>query len=466
MPAGADVVVAPAHPRHGLPLRTRITLASVVAMALILTTLGVFLYSRLAAELTRAVDIGLRSRAGTIAAGIGQHGLSFSDAPDIGGDTIAQILSPTGAVVETSGPTAALLATSDLAGITGPSFLDRQVGTSGATERVYVLPTNEGSPMYVVVAATMDRARGVLAGFLRLLVLGGLAALALASGAAWFLTGAALRPIDRMRAEAAAISVSEPTRRLPVPDTNDEVARLGITLNSMLDRLQEALDAERRLLDDASHELRTPLAILKAELDLARSRARTPEELEAALASASEDADHVARLAEDLLVLSRAKQGRLEIRRETVGLEALVERVCAAHRPAADALGCHIACEAGCVPVNVDPMRVRQALDNLINNALHYSPRGSTIEIRADVREATVAIVVDDSGPGFDPSTVEAVLDPFVRNDRGAAHPHEGAGLGLAIVRAVAEAHGGTASVSNRADGGGRVTMTLRVPAT
>jgi signal transduction histidine kinase len=313
----------------------------------------------------------------------------------------------------------------------------------------------------VVVGSSLAQQRHVLSSFVLLLLVGSLGALLLTSAGAWLLAGAALRPIDRMRGEAAAISVSDPGRRLPVPGTNDEVARLGTTLNAMLDRLEEALGAERRLLDDASHELRTPLAILKAELDLALSRARTPEELETALRSASEETDRVARLAEDLLVLSRAKQGRLEIRRQEVTLGDLLDRVCTAHRARAEAVQVRIELVSPPGSIRVDPVRLRQALDNMLDNALRYSPRGSAIRVVSEASQGTVRIVVEDEGVGFQESVLGTALEPFVRDDAGATDRYEGAGLGLAIVRAVAEAHGGEASTENLPQGGARVSMSL-----
>src|SRR5439155_1173537 len=136
--------------------------------------------------------------------------------------------------------------------------------------------------------------------------------------AGWIVIGSALGPVERMRQEAAAISASEPERRLPVPSSGDELARLGTTLNAMLDRLQDALERERRFVDDASHELRTPLSILKMELDLALARARTPEELESALTNAAEETDRLVRLAQDLLVLARLEGGRVLVHRAEV----------------------------------------------------------------------------------------------------------------------------------------------------
>lgn len=433
-------------------------MAAAASMAIILAALSVFVYVRLDAELMRAVDLGLRARAGAIASGIGQQGVNFSETPYAGTETVAQILSPGGQVEDSTGPATPLVPVGTLRGVHGPTFLKLPSGSGLGAVRAFVLPANEGQRLFVVVGSSLAGLHQTLARLRLLLGTAGPAALALASLAAWFLTGAALRPVERMRKEAASISESEPSRRLPVPDADDEVARLGRTLNSLLDRLQEALSRERRLLDDASHELRTPLGILKAELDLALSRSRTADELESALRSASEETDRLARLAEDLLVLSRAQSGRLGIHRVDATLAGLLERACTAHQARFESVGVRIQCQAPPEGVRVDPMRVRQALDNLLDNAWRFSPPGGTVLVRGNVAGDLVRIFVQNPGSGFSPEVLPRAFEPFIRDDR--AH-QRGAGLGLAIVRAVAEAHGGTATAENMPAGGARVTMTL-----
>jgi signal transduction histidine kinase len=328
--------------------------------------------------------------------------------------------------------------------------------------RAFVLPVTEGRRLFVVTGSAMDQASHTLASLRLLLVTGGPAALALACLAAWLLAGAALRPIERMRREAAAISVSEPGRQLPVPAANDEVARLGRTLNSLLIRLAEAAEREQRLLDDASHELRTPLSILKAELDLTLSRDRQPAELEAALRSASEETDRLARLADDLLVLSRSRAAGLRIHRMPTPLRDLLGRACAGHQTRVREHGARIEWEAPEVDIPADPMRLRQALDNMLDNAIrHGQDTGGLIRVEAAVSGGVATIVTENSGPGFAAGLLPRAFEPFVRGHENQAAGY-GAGLGLAIVRAVAQAHGGTATAAN-VPGGARVTMTVAV---
>ncbi len=283
--------------------------------------------------------------------------------------------------------------------------------------------------------------------------------------AGWLTVGGALRPVERMRQEAEAVSASEPDRMLPVPATGDELARLGATLNAMLDRLQRALERERRVVDDASHELRAPLSVLKMELDLALARGRTPEELEAALRNASEETDRLVRLAEDLLVLARMRGNGVSVDRRGVSISDLIRQALPSYidraRRAGSRIELHI--QPGLVPV--DPTRVRQAVENLLDNALRHVGPGGVITLRSERTGDSVTIRVEDTGPGFSQDLLDRAFEPFVRSaaDHDGNDSGHGAGLGLAIVLAVAEAHGGTAIAENLPAGGARVTLLLRI---
>src|SRR5206468_3203842 len=225
-----------------------------------------------------------------------------------------------------------------------------------------------------VVGATLGDRIESLSRLLQAFFIGGPIALALASLAGWLAAGAALRPVERMRRDADAISLAEPSRRLPVPQTGDELARLGITLNSMLDRIGESLQREQRFLDEASHELRTPLSVLRMELDLALARARTPEELQAALRNASAETDRLVRLAEDLLVLSRARDGSIPLHRRETSMGELLRQAAATTGTRAGAEGVTVAVDDpdGMTAI-LDPARMRQAVDNLLDNAIRHA---------------------------------------------------------------------------------------------
>ena len=316
----------------------------------------------------------------------------------------------------------------------------------------------------IVVGVPLQDRNAALTQLAMLLWLAGPALAIVASGLAWLLSGAALRPVENLRRQTSLISESDLAKRLPVPDTGDEIATLAATLNDMLARLEQAFERERRFVDDASHELRTPLGILKTELDLALRRSRTKEELEAALISASEESERLNRLAEDLLVLARADRGKLPLKREKVNAEDLLKSTTMRFATKARERGVQLEVSApASLTINVDAMRMRQAIDNLIINALAYTPRGGRIDVAALIdgpRELVVAVT--DSGAGFPANFITSAFDPFTRADAGRSRREGGAGLGLAIVKGVAEAHGGSATAANRATGG--AVVTLRIP--
>jgi heavy metal sensor kinase len=448
-----------------LPIRVRLTILFVFGSAIVLAATGVFVYLRTGADLLDSAEAGLRSRADVLAAEIRADGV-----PALNGgaslierdEAFAQIADPTGAIIRSSTivGNSPLLPAQTIRSLAGPQFFDRSIPEIDNVTRVLAFPMDgaDGHVTVIVGASLQDRQDQLLQ-LAATLAIGGPIALALISWAGWLLAGATLRPVQRMQREAAAISSTDLDRRLTPPSADDEVSQLAGTLNAMLDRIEASFERERRFVDDASHELRTPLAILKAELDLATARARTREELEAALRSAREEAEHLARLAEDLLVLSRANGGKLSVHRVRTSLRSLLQEAADHFGARALQMGQRITVSAPSDEVELDPLRLRQAVDDLLDNAMRHTPPGGTIEVTGSADGAIVRVSVGDSGRGFAPGFLPHAFEPFARRDTD--RDGNGAGLGLAIVRAIAEAHGGTAEATNRRDGGAVVTMTL-----
>jgi signal transduction histidine kinase len=412
----------------------RVTLVFVLVMALVLAGAGLFLYLRLGDELDAGIDRNLEARAGV-----------FSERGD---DTAAQVLDPSGRVLQSSeeaGEEPLLTPAQVRDALDDDLTVERTLDD----DRFRLLATEAGGRVIVVGESLDDRDEAV-ASLGALLLIGGPILLLLTAAIGYGATAAALRPVERMRARAAEIEATDPGARLPVPAADDEIGRLGATLNAMLDRIEAAFARERTFVADASHELRTPLAILKTELELALSRGRTPAELTAALRSAAEETDRLVALAEDLLVIARSDQGQLPIRPEELRAGELLERVRDRHAPAAA-----IAAGADGLVVRADPLRLEQALGNLLDNALRYG--GSEIELAAEARNGSVRLHVRDDGPGF-PEDL-AAFERFTRGD--SARGRGGAGLGLAIVAAIARAHGGEAGAAPRRGGGADVWIEL-----
>jgi signal transduction histidine kinase len=314
----------------------------------------------------------------------------------------------------------------------------------------------------VVVGSSLEPSDLAVARVRNAAVLGGPPAVLVAAIAAWLLASAALRPVERMRRQAADISEHDPDTSIEVPATRDEIAALARTMNGLLGRLQDALARERGFVADAGHELRTPLAILRAELELASRPGRTNAELAQAVSAAAEETDRLARLAEDLLSLARTDEGSTHIHRERAELGPLLAAT--VHRASAKAtelgVDLELVVDQGLV-VDVDADRVRQALTNLIDNALRHAPRSSAVRVAATRSGDAVVMEVADAGPGFPLSFLPHAFERFRRADAARSRDGGGAGLGLAIVRSIAEAHGGTATAANLTTGGAVVRIEL-----
>jgi two-component system, OmpR family, sensor kinase len=454
-----------------LPIRLRLTLAFALAMALVLAATGAFVYLRMRAELDESVDQGLRARAGDVTALLGRAGPGLGEAGSAAlaerEESFAQVIGAEGSVLDSTPQLdrSALLSGAELRRALRHTVLAERDHVSGVEGAARLLGTparaRDGQRVAVVVGASLDDRDEALGRLLLLLAIGGPVALLLASLAGYGVAAAALRPVESMRREAEAVSVSEPGRRLPAPSARDEVARLADTLNEMLARQEAAFARERTFVADASHELRTPLGILRTELELALREGRTVEELEAALRSAAEETDRLSRLAEDLLVIARSDQGELPIHAESLAVAELLEGARERYRERSARAGRAIRVEAdGAARVVADRLRVEQALANLVENAVRHG--AGEVVLSAERRDGAVELHVRDEGPGFPPDFLGSAFERFTRADPGRSRG--GAGLGLPIVAAIAAAHGGTAEAANRPRGGADVW--IRLPGT
>jgi signal transduction histidine kinase len=295
----------------------------------------------------------------------------------------------------------------------------------------------------------------------RNLVAAGVLIVGVGSVGSWVLAGAALRPVDRMRRQATEMSQDD-VAHLELPRTGDELHALAVTLNDLLDRLHASLAQQRQLVADASHELRTPLAVLRTELELANRPGRTREELVEAIAAAAEETNRLSRLAENLLALSQLAEVGPHLHARTQPLAPLLDESVDAARERADAATRTFALDAAPeLRATVVAERLRQAVDNLIDNALLVAPAGTAVHVEAHRENGSVVIGVSDDGPGFPPDFLPYAFDRFRRPDAARGADDGGTGLGLAIVKAIAEAHGGTAEARNRPTGGAEVRLIL-----
>jgi two-component system, OmpR family, sensor kinase len=457
-----------------LPIKLRVTLVFAAAMAVVLAGVGFFLHSQLRSRLDESIDNGLRSRAGDVAVlvrgseeGVRQAGRQSLVESD---ESFAQVLTPSGHVLgstpQLGGQAVLSVAEIRQAESSTRTFFEHPSapGIEGAA-RLLATPTvtdrdDEGSDgqVVVVVGSSLGDRDEALANLATLLAIGGPIALLLASLAGYAALALALRPVEAMRRRAAEISASEPHERLPAPAGDDELARLGTTLNAMLERLEAALERERRFVDDAAHELRTPLALHKTELELALRYAAGEAELRAAISSAAGEIDRLVQLAEDLLVVARTQEGELAIAREPVSAADLFatvgERFHARAAEAGRTLDADGPVDAGVIG---DRLRLEQALTSLVDNALRHGD--GEVRMWARRNGEVVELHVSDGGPGFPPDFISHAFERFSRADE--ARGRGGTGLGLAIVETIARAHGGRARATNPPGGGADVWIEL-----
>ncbi|MFF7953866.1 sensor histidine kinase [Streptomyces griseorubiginosus] len=299
----------------------------------------------------------------------------------------------------------------------------------------------------VYAGASLDAEQGAVGTAQTVMLIGFPLLLGVVAAVTWLVTRRALRPVEGIRAEMAAITASEDlARRVPVPDTHDEVARLARTTNETLAALETSVERQRRFVADASHELRSPIASLRTQLEVAAAH---PELLD--VDGAVEDTVRLQRLAADLLLLARLDAG--ERRGDArVDLGELAAR-CARGRDG-------VTVEAPAVEVTGSRGQLERVLGNLLDNAQRHARTAVAVTVRRDGEWAVVSVA--DDGSGVPAADRERVFERFVRLDEARARDDGGAGLGLAIARDVAVRHGGTLTVRDAPAGG--ALFELRLP--
>jgi signal transduction histidine kinase len=434
-----------------MPIRARLTLWLVTMLAVLLVALGGFLVLRSRGGLLAGLDESLSTRASQIALGLrrGCEG-EFQDVSSASltglpqGESGAQLLDPTGAVVESSGDAVAagpLLSPEQVAAVRGGQTLRTTTAVGTDAERFRLLavalpPTS--CPGVIVVASSTDQIDRSTRELLIQLAIGGPAVLLIAGVGTWLLARRALEPVGRMAREAGAIGIDRIDERIEVPASADEVQRLALTLNEMLDRLEDGVEDKRRFVADASHELRTPLAVMQAELDVDLRAADLT-----ALESVREEVARMTSIVDDLLTLARADAGSLELLRTPMDLAELTRSVADKADVLARPKHVQVARDGSRADVIGDHDRLEQVLTNLVSNAIRHAPVGGSVQLHTWTRNGAAGCSITDDGPGVAPELADRVFDRFVRGDpaRGSG---TGSGLGLSICREIVEAHGGT----------------------
>ncbi|HET9117395.1 MAG TPA: ATP-binding protein, partial [Pseudonocardiaceae bacterium] len=445
------------------PIRIRLTAAFTAMMALVLIGVAIGTLLSFQATYDESLDQTLTTRLHELQTTASANGPQTAN-------TAAQVLDAhTGAILSGS-PTLGghpLLTPTEIAtGAAGELRVDHDSTTGlAAPVRILAAPIHRGTaPAAVgVVTASLDGRNAAVADLGEELAVALPLVLIAAAGGAYLLTAASLRPVDRMRARAAAITPTDPDPRLPVPPAVDEIGRLGATLNALLGRLHAALARERQFTADASHELRTPLSMLTTELELALHRPREAAELTVALRSALEETDRLSRLAHDLLLTATDHPQPGNHHAQPIPLRPVLESTLARYHHTADGTVMLDCPDELAVCAETDDLT--RTVANLIDNALHHGAAPIILTAypgHTDTGQPLIHLEVRDHGPGIDPQFLPHALDRFTRADP--ARTGAGAGLGLAITAALARRNGGTLTAANHPDGGALLTLTLPTP--
>jgi two-component system OmpR family sensor kinase len=458
-------------------LRWRLALVFAGATTVVLLASGLVLLQILRAHLETAADTRLQAQNATLSRLVQSRSDMLRNRPlrpaqlnspyAPGADELAQVFAPNGQLVLSNqvphrqpllGRSAVILAQRQVvefrAAVAAPG--------RGRLIRASAVPDHGGARWVVVAGTSLAGADAFLSRLRTGLLVGGFAGIGLAGVGAWLLAGATLRPVERLRRQAEVLSFRDGDAELEVPGTKDEVAHLARTMNALLDRLQQALLQQRRFAADAGHELRTPLTVLRAELELATRPGRSLEELQEAVRFAVVETERLIHLAEQLLLLARADEGghRLELSPASMR-QLLMDEAAIAVRTRPD-VDVDVDAPEETV-LRIDRERVRQAVRNLLHNALTYAPSGTrvTVGLRTENRgTGPVAVIeVADRGPGFDGSFLARAFERFERGNAVRSGHGEGHGLGLAITRSIVRAHGGEAHAMNRPGGGAVVRL-------
>ncbi len=347
-------------------------------------------------------------------------------------------------------------------------FTVGSVGSSGLHYRAYARrdPEDSGVTIAAVPLSDVEQTLSRLKLVEALVIAGVLLALGLT---AFFVVRLGLRPLDRMEVTAGEIAAGRLSRRVSPATPRTEIGRLGLALNAMLDRLEQAFAARaasedrlREFLADASHELRTPLASIRGYAELFRMGAtRSPEETETAMRRIEEESKRMGILVEDLLTLARLDETP-EPRRELVDLARLARDAAADARATDPERPIEVSAPQS-VPVSGDPHQLHQVLANLMRNALVHTPPGTPIEVSVATETGTATVIVRDHGPGLPAGAEEQLFERFWRSEGGRERGRAGAGLGLSIVQEIVTAHGGHVTAENPPGGGASFLVSLPV---
>lgn len=443
-------------PRLGT-VRVRATTASVVIVAVAMVIAAVALLAVLRSSQLSSIDTALEIRANAIDAALAKGGGTQSLSVEDEADDFVQVIDATGTIVAASDNLRGLPRI--VAGDDGSSTTMPIAGLDGEDFRVYVHVTEDDPRFVIVVGTNLENVNDVATTTRRLLLVGLPILLLLIAAMIWLVIGRALRPVEAIRSEVADIGGGDLHRRVPEPQSDDEIGRLARTMNAMLDRLEVSSTAQAQFVSDASHELRTPIAVIRHELEVGLRADDDSTLREIAVEVLLEDL-RMQRLVDDLLLLARrdgrAGQAHRAVR-SLIDLDDIAGQE--ARRVATDKTVVTSGISAG--QVRGDPDHLTRVVRNLLDNALRHATSQVAVAVTS-TDDGRVLLTIDDDGAGVAAGDRERIFERFGRLDEARARDDGGSGLGLAIVAGIVADHGGTVSVETSPTlGGARFTVGL-----
>jgi heavy metal sensor kinase len=456
-----------------VPIRVRLTAWYVLVLAAVIAALGAFVVTRLRSDLTSELDGSLRSGAAQIAQGYAAEGVT--DFRDVANTVLpgpgdhgagAQVLQPGRGVVFSVGDPVTRTPLLGAAALSRAVAGDRAVtsvdrGTPSRHFRMIAMPVQRlGQRQALVVVESLGAVDRATHRVLVLLLLGSAGALGLIALGGWWIARKALRPVGQMATRADRIGIQDLSDRIAVPRVRDEVGHLARTLNAMLARLEEGVEARQRLVADASHELRAPLAAMRSELEVSLRHDTLSDQARAVLASTRDEVVRMGRTVDNLLTLARVDEGRLELLLREHDLREVAEAVARTQRATAELAGVDLVVEGDAGSAAVDRDRVEQVMSNLVDNAIRFAPPGSEVRLSLWRNATEAGVRVSDDGPGVPADAHERIFERFAHQDPARARSG-GAGLGLAICREIVRAHGGRIWIEDRRPHGSEFVVAL-----
>ena len=460
-------------------LRGRLLIGVISLVVIGLLILDVAIYTSLQRFLTSRVDDQLLGGHNTAISALG--GPNQGPGPQSSGglpeDTIVELLSPNGTVLSakrlqfaqsSSKALPVLPHTLPSAAETHPA-LTTLAGTGGVSQyRAAIWQEDLFQGNTVVLAIPLSDVASTLSQLLQLELLISLGVVAAMAILAFLIIRISLRPLEKMGSVAREIAAGDLTRRVEPATPKTEIGRLGLALNGMLSQIESAFAERtasnsrlRRFVADASHELRTPLTSIRGYSEMLRRGAgESPSDAELARRRIEEESIRMTGLVDDMLVLARLDQGR-PLEQEPVDLQAIATDAVADARAVAPKREISLT-SSGRVIVNGDDTRLRQAVGNLVRNAIVHTPSQTPIDVTLSTEDSVARLLVADHGPGLPAEDVDRIFEPFYRADPSRSRDSGGAGLGLSIVSAVVTAHGGHVKV--RETEGGGATFEVELP--